>query len=87
MPAKVEFWKRMSSLPLPKRERMKAKAAPTPNPAIVHLGIKGFIRSIAKGDAMERGHQRDCGTGLPAARQPCPRDLPALRPRDALPPE
>lgn len=52
--AKVKFSKRMSSLPLPKRERRKVKTQPVPEPVIRHIGIKGFLRSMAKGEAMER---------------------------------
>lgn len=54
VPAKVKFSKRMASLPLPKRQRRKAEVAPVPNPVIRQVGIKGFLRSMAKGEAMER---------------------------------
>ena len=52
--AKVKFSKRLSSLPLPKRERRKGTTHPVPEPVIRHIGIKGFLRSMAKGEAMER---------------------------------
>lgn len=54
VPAKIKFSKRMSSLPLPKRERRKVEPVPAPEPEIRHIGIKGFLRSMAKGEAMER---------------------------------
>lgn len=53
-PPKIKFSKRMASLPLPKRQRKKVEAAPVPNPVIRHVGIEGFLRSMAKGEVMER---------------------------------